>query len=438
MARRLATMVAGLVCGMVLAGITHAQKRDDAAALNAELDRLYQAGKYVEATEIAKRLLAIREKALGPEHPDVGTSLNNLAELYRAQGPLRRGRGACTSAASPSARRRWGPSTPTWGSRSTTWPCCTRRRAATPRPSRSTGAASPSPRRRWGPDHPDVGTSLNNLAGLYQAQGRYAEAEPLLKRSLAIREKALGPEHPDVGTSLNNLARLYQDQGRYAEAEPLLQAQPRHPREGAGARAPRRGHARSTTWRLLYQAQGRYAEAEPLLKRSLAITEKALGPEHPGVGTVAQQPGRAVPGAGPLRRGRAACTGAASPSARRRWGPSTPTWARRSTTWPRCTGTRAATPRPSRLLKRSLAIREKALGPEHPDVGTSLNNLAALYQDAGPLRRGRAACTSAASPSARRRWGPSTPTWAPRSTTWPSCIAPRAATPRPSRCTSAA
>ena len=43
-----------------------------------------------------------------------------------------------------------------------------------------------------------MGQSLNNLAELYRAQGHYAEAEPLYKRSLAIWEKALGPEHPDV------------------------------------------------------------------------------------------------------------------------------------------------------------------------------------------------------------------------------------------------
>ena len=39
--------------------------------------------------------------------------------------------------------------------------------------------------------------------------------------SLAISEKALGPDHPDVAISLNNLAALYNDQGRYADAEPL-------------------------------------------------------------------------------------------------------------------------------------------------------------------------------------------------------------------------
>jgi tetratricopeptide (TPR) repeat protein len=37
---------------------------------------------------------------------------------------------------------------------------------------------------------------------------------------------------------------------------------------------------------LLYHTQGQYAQAEPLYKRSLAINEKALGPEHPKVATI--------------------------------------------------------------------------------------------------------------------------------------------------------
>jgi hypothetical protein len=51
--------------------------------------------------------------------------------------------------------------------------------------------------------------------------GRYADAEPLFKRSLAIREKALGPDHPAVALLLNNLAALHRAQGRYVDAEPL-------------------------------------------------------------------------------------------------------------------------------------------------------------------------------------------------------------------------
>ena len=54
----------------------------------------------------------------------------------------------------------------------------------------------------FGPDDPRLATTLNNLALLYDAQGRYTEAEPLYKRALAIREKALGPAHPGVATRL--------------------------------------------------------------------------------------------------------------------------------------------------------------------------------------------------------------------------------------------
>src|SRR4029077_14096237 len=76
-----------------------------------------------------------------------------------------------------------------------------------------------------GLDHPDVNVahSLNNLAVLYHNQARYAEAEPLYKRSRAIYEKALGPDHPEVARSLNNLAILYQNQARYIDALPLVQ-----------------------------------------------------------------------------------------------------------------------------------------------------------------------------------------------------------------------
>ena len=43
-----------------------------------------------------------------------------------------------------------------------------------------------------GPDHPDVAQSLNNLADLYSAQGRHADAEPLYKRALALTPEQRG------------------------------------------------------------------------------------------------------------------------------------------------------------------------------------------------------------------------------------------------------
>jgi len=57
-----------------------------AGYLNLQGRALHDAGDYRHAEEPWTQALAIREKALGPEHPDVATSLNNLAGLYRAQG----------------------------------------------------------------------------------------------------------------------------------------------------------------------------------------------------------------------------------------------------------------------------------------------------------------------------------------------------------------
>jgi tetratricopeptide (TPR) repeat protein len=46
----------------------------------------YGQGKYDKALEHYQRALNIREKALGPEHPDVASSLSNLGEVFNKQG----------------------------------------------------------------------------------------------------------------------------------------------------------------------------------------------------------------------------------------------------------------------------------------------------------------------------------------------------------------
>ena len=74
-----------------------------------------------------------------------------------------------------------------------------------------------------GASHPDVARSLNNLGDLYQRENRFAEAEPIFKRALAIREQAVGPDHPDTAASVNNLASLYQAEGHAADAIPLME-----------------------------------------------------------------------------------------------------------------------------------------------------------------------------------------------------------------------
>ena len=53
-----------------------------------------------------------------------------------------------------------------------------------------------------GADHPHTATSLNNLAGLYGAQGKYIEAQALAQCALTIFQNKLGAQHSHTQNSL--------------------------------------------------------------------------------------------------------------------------------------------------------------------------------------------------------------------------------------------
>jgi hypothetical protein len=57
-----------------------------------------------------------------------------------------------------------------------------------------------------GLEHSDTLTSINNLAGVLNRQGKYKKAEAMHRQTLAISKKMLTPEHPFTLTSISNLA----------------------------------------------------------------------------------------------------------------------------------------------------------------------------------------------------------------------------------------
>jgi tetratricopeptide (TPR) repeat protein len=55
-----------------------------------------------------------------------------------------------------------------------------------------------------GKDHAAVAIWYDNLALLFQDQGKYAEAEPLFRRAIEISQNTLGPEHPNTVRAKEN------------------------------------------------------------------------------------------------------------------------------------------------------------------------------------------------------------------------------------------
>src|SRR5262249_7677356 len=162
-----------------------------------------------EAEPLRERIVVIREKTLGPDHPTVGVALDNLAELYKAAGR--------TADAKPLHKRSLAIKEKMAALEAEV---VTLRDAGkyVEAAEVATQILAALDKGDLSADQNDVGVALHRLAQLYRAQGRYADAEPLLRRSLDIVERAWGPEGTNVAVALHGLADLYTAMGRTAEA----------------------------------------------------------------------------------------------------------------------------------------------------------------------------------------------------------------------------
>ena len=74
-------------------------------------------------------------------------------------------------------------------------------------------------RRVLGNDNEDMPISINNLATILVDEGKCSDAIPLHEESLALRHRFYGEPSAEVATALGNYARALDCAGRYAEAE---------------------------------------------------------------------------------------------------------------------------------------------------------------------------------------------------------------------------
>jgi tetratricopeptide (TPR) repeat protein len=302
---------------------------------------LRDAGRYKEFTERLTRLACeITKKVQGPEHPDTGECLNNLANLLLAKGDY--------DAAEPLYRR-----------------------------------ALAIAEKAQGPEHPSTGTFLNNLAGLLQDKGDYDAAEPLFRRALGIGEKVKGPEHPYTGAILGSLANLLREKGHYDDAVPLMRHAVAIAEKVLGSEHPETGSVLHN-FAFLLDDKGDYETAEPLYRRALAIAEKAQGPEHPNTGTSLHNLAAFLTcqsdydAAEPLYRRALAI-------AEKAQGQDHPQFRARLTNLANLLTFKEDYDAAKPLYRLALAIAEKAEGPEHPQTGEFLGNLAFLLLVKGNL-----------------------------------------------------
>jgi len=181
-----------------------------------------------------------------------------------------------------------------------------------------------------------VGVALNALGVVLAGEGDPARAEPVMRRSLALLEESEGADSMDAAKAANNLAALYSNAREYAKAEPLVARALKGYEKYFGPDSPQIALPLANMFAVL-AGQNRAQEGEPYLRRALAIGEK-VSP-------------------GSLQMAHFQLCLAALEANRRNYQEA------------------------ARLLESVIAIQERLLGPEHPELGRSLGSYSSVLRN---------------------------------------------------------
>jgi tetratricopeptide (TPR) repeat protein len=131
-----------------------------------------------------------------------------------------------------------------------------------------------------GENHPDTLTYTNNLGEAFRAAGRLDRALALLKDTFSRRNEVLGVDHPHTLVTMNNLAMAIEDAGNRDEAIPLFEEALQRRRKELGPEHP---HTLQSMNNLAaaYLADGKPTEARELHESALELMKAKLGSEHP-------------------------------------------------------------------------------------------------------------------------------------------------------------
>ena len=178
-------------------------------------------GRYAEGEPYARRSVAIREAALGPNHLEVAADLAALAGDPGWAGESwkkpRRSTGARSTSSSPGLDT----TIIICRSASTTWPRSISRAEMPLLAETYYRWALANREKLLGPDHPDVALTLSNLGVLMQSEGKIEAAESLYQRALRIFERSVTADHPHAVTCARNYADILRQSGRGHDAERL-------------------------------------------------------------------------------------------------------------------------------------------------------------------------------------------------------------------------
>ncbi|MGC2528517.1 MAG: tetratricopeptide repeat-containing protein kinase family protein, partial [Candidatus Acidiferrum sp.] len=236
-------------------------------------------------------------------------------------------------------------------------------------------------KRVLGPENPDTLKSQNNLAIMLARQGHFPEAEKLVRETMETSRRVLGPEAPLTLGSMANLAILLDHEGRLAEAEQLARQTLDASRRVLGPENPSTLKAMMTLANVLWH-EGKLADAEKQNREILDIRRRVLGPDHPDTLNSMNNLANVLDDEGHYAEAEKLYRETLDIQ-RRVLGPEHPFTVGSMSNLGNALYNEGHYAEAEKLCRESLDIRRKVLGPEHPDTLESMNNLADVLSHEG-------------------------------------------------------
>jgi len=270
-------------------------------------------GAYDVADELLERAVELRREELGPLHPDLATSLVNLARVRRDLGhpaealalveealAIRRGAGEPDAALAEAVfEKGWlaegadqealyrealrihrdaGGDAARRTAMLDALATNLRRQGRLSQAVATAREAFELARARLGADHPETGVAMYHLADhLRDVEEDYEEAGRLYRRGIEIHTREYGPVSLHLIHGLNALAILHGRQGEHGESEVLLRRALETRRQATGPDNPALAGAMDNLAETLAR-RGRLSEAESLARDALAHRDRTQGP----------------------------------------------------------------------------------------------------------------------------------------------------------------
>jgi tetratricopeptide (TPR) repeat protein len=234
---------------------------------------------------------------------------------------------------------------------------------------------------------------LGSLARVLGVQGDLNRARALHERVLAIQETHLGADHPDTAISLHNLATVLRDQGDLDRARALHERALAIQETHLGPDHPYAANSRSNLAIVLHQ-QGDLDGARSLQESALASFETYLGPDSVYTAWSLSNLAADLAAQGDLEGARS-LQERALVIREANLGPDHTHTAWSLNSLGSVLAAQGDLDGARGLSERALSIREARLGPDHHGTAESLNNLAGILRDQGDLDHARSLCERA-------------------------------------------